>query len=115
MNTNKNMVLRTHHIGYWKGDRSNRVSNLLTVCDKCHTQVNHQPSGKLYGLQPKSKKLPEAAFMNSVRYILVDEIYNLQEKLNVSFKVAILYHLTVLCHTHLLAQHQTNSTSCQNA
>ena len=91
MNTNKNMVLRTHHIGYWKGDRSNRVSNLLTVCDKCHTQVNHQPSGKLYGLQPKSKKLPEAAFMNSVRYILVDEIYNLQEKLNVSFEVEITY------------------------
>ena len=88
---NKNLVLRTHHIGYWKGDRSNRVSNLLTVCDKCHNQANHQPSGKLYGLQPKSTKLPEAAFMNSVRYILVDEIYALQEKLDISFEIEITY------------------------
>ena len=88
---NKNLVLRTHHIGYWKGDRSNRVSNLLTVCDKCHNQANHQPSGKLYGLQPKLTKLPEAAFMNSVRYILVDEIYALQEKLDISFEIEITY------------------------
>lgn len=63
------LVLRTHHIGYWKHDKSNRVSNLLTVCDKCHTPVNHANGGFFYGMEPKSKGLPEPAFMNTVRYI----------------------------------------------
>ena len=87
----KDLVLHTHHIGYWKHDRSNRVSNLLTVCSKCHTSANHQPSGKLYGLKSKSKKLPEAAFMNSVRYILIDEIKDVINKQNKNIEVHVTY------------------------
>ena len=39
------VILNTHHIGYWKGYRSNRISNLLTVCEHCHTAKNHKPGG----------------------------------------------------------------------
>lgn len=60
--------LREHHIGYWKGDRTNRPGNLGTVCEKCHTPKNHQPGGKLYGLEPKLPPLKEATFMTAVRY-----------------------------------------------
>ena len=38
--TNK-LILSTHHIGYWKSDRTNRLNNLLTICHKCHTPTNH--------------------------------------------------------------------------
>ena len=87
----KNLILHTHHIGYWKHDRSNRVSNLLTVCNKCHTPTNHQSSGKLYGLESKSTKLPEAAFMNSVRYILINGIKELITKYNFHIDIQITY------------------------
>ena len=51
-----NLIFRMHHIGYWKEDRTNRLSNLATVCTKCHTSQNHKPGGKLYGLGPITKK-----------------------------------------------------------
>lgn len=61
-------VLHEHHIGFWKGDRTNRPSNLATVCEKCHTPSSHKPGGKLYGMKPVMKPLKEATFMTSVRY-----------------------------------------------
>ena len=71
-----NLILRMHHLGYWKEDRTNRLSNLATVCTKCHTSKNHKPGGKLYGLRPITKKMSSAAFMNSVKYQIVKQIKN---------------------------------------
>ena len=70
----KNLVLRTHHVGYKTGDRTNRPGNLLTICDKCHTPANHQPGGKLYNLKPSNKNYADAAYMNTVRNKIVDVI-----------------------------------------
>ena len=69
-----NIVLRVHHLGFWRNDRTNRLSNLATVCTKCHTPKNHKPNGKLYGLSSISKTLKSAAFMNSVKYQIVSDI-----------------------------------------
>ena len=66
----ENLILRVHHLGYWKEDRTNRLNNLATVCTKCHTSKNHKPSGKLYGLGPITKNMSSAAFMNSVKYVI---------------------------------------------
>lgn len=66
-------IFNVHHIGFWKGDRTNRMSNLMTVCTKCHTSKNHQPDGKLYGLESKTSNLSNSAFMNTVRYALVND------------------------------------------
>lgn len=63
-----NAILHVHHIGYWKMDRTNRPSNLGTVCEKCHTSKNHKPGGKLYGLTPKLKPLKAATYMTMVRF-----------------------------------------------
>ena len=68
------LILETHHLGYHKQDRTNRLNNLATVCTKCHTSKNHKPGGKLYGLGPISKNLSSVAFMNSVRYIIVKQM-----------------------------------------
>lgn len=66
-----NAVLCQHHIGFRHGDRSDRATNLLTVCSRCHTPKNHKPGGKLWDLRPAGKLKADAAFMNSVRYKIV--------------------------------------------
>ena len=63
-------ILHMHHIGFWKGDRSDRLSNLGTCCERCHTPANHQPGGKLYGQEPKLRSMAGEAYMNSVRWRL---------------------------------------------
>ena len=67
-------VLMVHHIGYWKGDRSNRMGNLASVCLECNTPANHKKGGKLYGWEPEIKPLVGAAFMNTVRHMLAEEL-----------------------------------------
>jgi hypothetical protein len=66
------LILETHHIGYRRNDRSDRMNNLLSVCIKCHTPRNHKEGGKLYDLKPKLHKYSGMAFMNNVKW----KIYN---------------------------------------
>ena len=68
------VILHTHHIGYWKGYRSNRISNLLTVCEHCHTAKNHKPGGALWGLEPQSTNLAAATYMSIVRWAIYREL-----------------------------------------
>ena len=78
-----NLILSTHHIGYWKGDRTNRLNNLLSVCHKCHTSSNHQPNGKLYGLKPKLNNYKGMAFMNSVKWKIYEQLKERYPTLNI--------------------------------
>lgn len=71
------VILRTHHIGFWHGDRTNRLSNLASVCTNCHTSKNHQTGGKLYGLKSITKNFKGATFMNSVKFKLYEEFNEL--------------------------------------
>ncbi len=78
-----NAILRTHHIGFYKNDHSNKVRNLLTVCNKCHTPDNHKEGGKLWGL-PYAKNYQDATFMNIIKWIL----YNtLKERYDIDFSI----------------------------
>ena len=58
--------------------------------DKVTLEIGTFDTQRLKAMK-NGEKLPEAAFMNSVRYILVDEIYALQEKLDISFEIEITY------------------------
>ena len=69
-------VLRLHHIGFRNGDRSNRATNLLTVCTHCHTPKNHKPGGKLWDMKPAGKLKADAAFMNAVKYRILEMFRN---------------------------------------
>jgi len=71
-NKSKNPTLEIHHMGFWKGDRSNRPGNLITLCDKCHTPANHK--GFLYGWEPKVKSFKPETFMTIVRWKLVNAL-----------------------------------------
>ncbi|OQY46373.1 MAG: paclitaxel/taxanoid biosynthesis susceptibility protein TS1 [Anaerolineaceae bacterium 4572_78] len=73
-NRAKEKVLEVHHLGYWKQDRSNRPSNLITLCTRCHVAENHQPGGLLYGWQPKLKSFKPETFMSIVRWRLVNTL-----------------------------------------
>ena len=70
-------ILHVHHMFYWKGRHGNSLSELITVCEKCHTPANHQKGGKLYGFGENVKfaDLSGAAFMNTVRWQIVNELY----------------------------------------
>ncbi len=70
----KCLTLHVHHIGYYKTDRSDRPSNLITLCSHCHTAKNHQKNGFLYGWKPKVKRFREATFMSMVRWKLVEHM-----------------------------------------
>ena len=73
----KGAILRIHHLGYRTGDRSNRMSNLATVCTKCHTAKNHQKNGLLWLLEPKLKSFRGATFMTMVRWDMLEKIKNI--------------------------------------
>lgn len=72
------LILHAHHwdIG---GHHGNAVSDMVTICEDCHTSANHKEGGKLRQLQAEYKKgkkkirMEGAAFMNAVRYALVEE------------------------------------------
>lgn len=68
------IILRIHHVGYWHGDRTNRMANLGSVCTGCHTTKSHQANGKLYGLKPINKGFKGATFMTMVRWDIIDKI-----------------------------------------
>jgi len=73
-NRSKEAILQVHHLGFWKQDRTNRPSNLITLCTHCHSSANHQPKGFLYGWQPKLNSLKPATFMSTVRKRLVSDL-----------------------------------------
>ena len=68
------VILHTHHALFWKHRHANTLNELITVCDHCHTSANHQPSGKLWGLEPKVPRLEGAAFMNIVRWKIINDL-----------------------------------------
>lgn len=80
-------ILHMHHMFYWKGRHGNSLNELLTVCEKCHTPANHQKGGKLYGFGEKVKfaDLSGAAFMNTVRWQIVNDLYTAFGKSFVTF------------------------------
>lgn len=71
-------ILHAHHMLYWQGRHGYSLSELVTVCEKCHTSANHQEGGKLFGFGQDMKfaNLSGAAFMNTVRWQIVDKLCN---------------------------------------
>jgi hypothetical protein len=44
------------------------------VCTGCHTSRNHKPGGKLFGLKPVTRTLKDAAYMNIVRWQMMNAL-----------------------------------------
>ena len=69
-NKAKQPLLQVHHIQYRSNSGSDRPDNLITLCNKCHTQKNHK--GFLLTWKPKVRGFKDATFMNIVRWKLID-------------------------------------------
>lgn len=69
-NKAKQPLLQVHHIQYRSNGGSDQPANLITLCNKCHTQKNH--GGFLLTWKPKVRGFKDATFMNIVRWKLVD-------------------------------------------
>ena len=67
-------ILHVHHIVYRSQGGTNRMSNLITVCDKCHTPANHKQGGKLYNWKPKIASFKGATYMTTIRWKLYNEV-----------------------------------------
>lgn len=69
-------ILHAHHLKYRSLGGTNRMGNLVTVCDRCHTPANHQKGGLLWNLMDKYKvkNFKGATFMSSVRWQMYDEL-----------------------------------------
>jgi len=79
-NKSADKVLQVHHLGYWKNppDRSNKPSNLITLCDKCHSSPNHKKGKFLHGWKPEIKPFKAETFM-SIIYKQVLEILEAEQ------------------------------------
>lgn len=69
-------ILHAHHLKYRSLGGTNRMGNLVTVCDKCHTPANHQKGKLLWKLMDKYKvkNFKGATFMTTVRWQMYDEL-----------------------------------------
>lgn len=80
-------ILHVHHVGYWKKDRSDRLSNLATCCEQCHTPANHQPGGALYGKEPKLKSMAPATYMTIVRWQMFHQVKEMHRNVHITYGV----------------------------
>ena len=67
-------ILVLHHRGYRLGDRSNRMSNLATVCLEDHSPSEHKPGGKMWNLPKDGGSMAPTAFMNTVKWYIYDKV-----------------------------------------
>ena len=98
------VILKTHHIGFYKNDHSNKVKNLLTICSKCHTSSNHKEGGKLWDL-PYAKNYKDATFMNTVKW----HLYNLLKENFKDVKFNITYGALTKVKRHELGISKTHA------
>ena len=69
-------ILHAHHLIYRSLGGTDRMKNLVTVCERCHTPANHQKGGLLWELMKKYrvKDFKGATFMTAVRWQMYDEL-----------------------------------------
>lgn len=48
-------IFHAHHLIFRSNGGTNRMRNLVTVCEKCHTPANHKPGGILWKMQSTYK------------------------------------------------------------
>lgn len=103
-------ILHVHHIGFWKQDRSNRLDNLATCCEQCHTSENHRPGGILYGVEPKLESLASATYMNVVRFELLQRLKEAAP--DVEFHISYGAKTSVIRKQRSISKSHTNDAYC---
>ena len=87
-NKDKKQILEVHHIKFKHLGGTDAPSNLITLCNKCHTSPNHKKGKFLYDWCIEGKKVrgfKDATFMSMVRWYLVNQLKELHENINVTY------------------------------
>ena len=80
VNKPKDQKLQVHHITFRSKGGTNKPSNLITLCDKCHKPENHLEGGFLYDWYLKGKNVKgfkDATFMTIIRTKLIKNLEQL--------------------------------------
>ena len=81
-NKGQEQILKVHHIKFRSLGGTDAPSNLITLCNKCHTSPNHKQGKFLYDWCMEGKKVrgfKGATFMSMIRWYLINQ---LKEKYN---------------------------------
>ena len=73
-NKDASPILEVHHIDNRINGGADTPTNLITLCNKCHTPANHK--GFLKNWKPKIKGFKDSTFMSIVRWRMIDELKN---------------------------------------
>jgi hypothetical protein len=76
-NKDKEQILEIHHIKFKHFGGTDSPSNLITLCNKCHTSPNHKQGKFLYDWCQEGKKVrgfKDATFMSMVRWYLINQL-----------------------------------------
>ena len=68
------VILHVHHAYFWRSQHGDSLNELASCCEKCHTSANHKPGGKLWGYDKYLPRYAGAAFMNTVRWYIYNQI-----------------------------------------
>lgn len=82
-NRGKGQILNVHHIVFRSEGGTDTPSNLITLCNRCHTPANHKKGNLLHNWMLEGKKVrgySAATFMSIVRWRLVEYLKSLQIK-----------------------------------
>lgn len=88
LNPKDRAILHAHHAYFWRGQHGDRLEELATCCEKCHTSANHQPGGKLWGFDKELPRYVGAAFMNSVKWYIYESVKSLPCKIHLTYGAA---------------------------
>lgn len=84
-NKDKNPILMLHHIVFREQGGTDTPSNLITLCNKCHTPANHKKGKLLYNWMLEGKKVKgfkDSTFMSMVRWRLVNYLNSIDLETN---------------------------------
>lgn len=84
-NKDKNPILMLHHIVFREQGGTDTPSNLITLCNKCHTPANHKKGKLLYNWMMEGKKVKgfkDSTFMSMVRWRLVNYLNSVDIETN---------------------------------
>lgn len=85
-------ILHEHHAYYWKGRHGDRLDELATCCEKCHTTANHQPGGKLWGYDKGMADFRGAAFMNTIKWYIYNKLKEKLPNVNIHITYGAITH-----------------------
>lgn len=87
-NKNKDKILEVHHLLYKSEGGTDKPSNSITLCNKCHTSKNHKANNFLWKWCQEGKKAPsfkDAAFMGIMRWAFYNKLKILYKNVGMTY------------------------------